>query len=140
MRALIDTNVVLDVLLAREPHLADSQQVLSLVRHGRIEGALCATSITTIEYLVNRARGAAVAERAVRSLLDAFEVAPVDGEVLRRALDLGFGDYEYAVLYAAAVAIGADAIVTRDRTGFTRATLPVMSPGEAVAAVLGTGA
>lgn len=132
MKALIDTNIVLDVLLNRENHIAESQQVLSLVRHGEIEAMLCATTITTIDYLVAKAHGRAAANRAISALLSDYEIAPVDADVLRRAIELGFADYEDAVLHAAATAAGADTVVTRDANGFARASLPVLSPVELV--------
>jgi len=135
VKVLIDTNVILDVLLKREEFFTDSQQVLSLARHGIVQGALCATTITTIDYLATRALGQSAGSRAIRVLLDEYEIAPVDGLVLRRALGYEFDDFEDAVIHAAAVEIDSDAIVTRDQAGFARATLPVLTPTEAVIAI-----
>lgn len=132
MRVLVDTNVVVDVLLNREEHVAAAQQVLSLARHGAIQVILCATTITTIDYLVVKALGAPASSRTVKSLLSDYEIATVDAGALGRALELGFAEYEDAVLHAAGEAAGAEAIVTRDRDGFRRATLPVLSPAELV--------
>ena len=44
LRVLLDTNVVLDVLLERQPHAGPAAQVLSLVDAGRLEGAVTATA------------------------------------------------------------------------------------------------
>jgi hypothetical protein len=59
----------------------------------------------------------------------------VDEGVLRRALDLRFPDLEDDVVHEAAVASGAAAIVTRDAKGFSRASLPVYTPVELLAAL-----
>jgi hypothetical protein len=65
-----------------------------------------------------------------------FEVAPVDRDVLQRALDDdGFGDYEDAVAHEAALAAGASAIVTRNGRDFAKATIPVFEPLELLAAI-----
>ena len=62
-RALFDTNVVLDVLLNREPHAQASAQALALVERGEVQGFLCATTVTTVHSIAakmlsaNRARG-----------------------------------------------------------------------------------
>jgi len=57
MTALVDTNVVLDVMLGREPHLADSAAVLSAVEKASCGGLLCATTVTTIHYIAERQIG-----------------------------------------------------------------------------------
>lgn len=50
MRLLLDTNVILDVLLDRPPHVAHSSEVLAAVELGQATGFVGATSITTIHY------------------------------------------------------------------------------------------
>lgn len=48
--------------------------------------------------------------------------------VLSSARDLGFADFEDAVIHEAARAARCTGIVTRDAQGFKRADLPVYSP------------
>lgn len=136
MKVIFDTNVVLDVLLDREPHAEAATQLLSLVDTGRIDGVLCATTVTTIHYLAARAAGEGSAKRYVGELLALFDVACVDRPVLRSSLGLDFTDFGDAVLHEAAVAAGATAIVTRNGKDFDAATLPVFDPPELLAAVL----
>lgn len=64
-----------------------------------------------------------------------LELAPVDRDVLQRALDDGFGDYQDAVAHEAAHAAGVGAIVTRNGRDFAKATIPVFNPDELLAAV-----
>jgi len=136
VRVLFDTNVVLDVLLDREPHAEDATRLLSLVDQGGSDGVVCATTVTTIHYLAARAVGHTEASRHVADLLALFDVAPVDGRVLRSALGAAFSDFEDAVLHEAAVACGASAIVTRNGKDFGAASLAVLAPSELLAAVL----
>ena len=135
MKVLFDTNVVLDQLLDREPHVESAEQLLSLVDAGRLEGLICSTTATTIHYLAARAVGAPAAMEYIRKLLSIFDVACVDREVLRSALDLGFADFEDAVIHEAARQAGAAAIVTRNGKDFARSELPVLSPAELLAAM-----
>lgn len=130
MRVLFDTNVVLDVLLARAPHAAPATALFDLAARKALDGWVGATTLTTIFYLVAKVRGNAEASRHVRTLLEIFEVAPVTRSVLGEALQLGFDDYEDAVLHAAARQVGATMIVTRDPVGFARASLRVYGPAE----------
>ena len=71
----------------------------------------------------------------LRRLLAIFDVACVDRGVLQGALDLGFLDFEDAVLHEAACNVGAAAIVTRNGKDFARSVLPVFDHAELLAAV-----
>lgn len=135
MKIMFDTNVVLDVLLAREPHVDAAAKLFALVDTGMIEGSICATTATTVYYIAARAFGRERAHAQVRELLVLFDVAHVDRGVLDGALALDFTDYEDAVLHEAARANGMAAIVTRNERDFAKATLPVFSPAELLAAV-----
>lgn len=125
---LVDTNVVLDVLLQRDPHTADSTAGLASIERGELVGLLGATSVTTIHYLATKSVGSKRAKTYIGTLLELFRVAPVTEKVLRSALELDFADYEDAVLHEAAVAANAEAIVTRNVDDFRRAQIPVHAP------------
>jgi len=136
MRILFDTNVLLDVLLARAPFAATASRLLSLADRGEIEGVLGATTVTTLHYLINKAIGRRRAFEHVRELLAIFTVAPVDHETLVRALEQKMPDFEDAVLVEAARAVGAEGIVTRNRKDFAGSKLLVYSPEELLSVFL----
>jgi predicted nucleic acid-binding protein len=136
LRVLLDTNIVLDVLLERQPHAGPAAHVLSLVDAGRLEGAVTATAVTTIHYLVQGALGRRRADECVRRLLDMVAVAPVDVHVLLAATRAGFSDYEDAVVHEVALVWRADGIVTRDPGGFRKARLPVFDAHELCSAIV----
>jgi predicted nucleic acid-binding protein len=136
MRLLVDTNVILDVLLDRAPHVEHSARVLAAAEAGQLNGFIGATTVTTLYYLVDKQAGRETAVAAVAKLLSILDVAPITRAVLEDALELGFRDYEDAVLAAAAASVGAEGIVTRDIRGFADSDLPVLTPAE-VAAILG---
>jgi predicted nucleic acid-binding protein len=138
VKVLFDTNVVLDVLLAREPHAAVAARLFTLVDNERIDGAVCATTVTTVAYVATKAVGGKQAKKLLRRLLDLFAAA-VDRQVLEGALRLDFEDVEDAVIHETARAWGAAGIVTRNGRDFARATLPVFHPEELLAAVTATG-
>lgn len=130
MKVLFDTNVVLDVLLDREPHVHASAQVLALVERGEICGSLCATTVTTLFYLCNRALDIRQARAHIVALLRLFDIAPVNRMVLANALDTAFADFEDAVLHDAARHLECQYIVTRNVRDFAAATMPVYTPAE----------
>lgn len=54
MRVLLDTNVILDVLCAREPFLADASKVWKLCEVEKLDGHLSALSIPNIVYILRK--------------------------------------------------------------------------------------
>jgi hypothetical protein len=86
-------------------------------------------TVTTVHYLVARARDARAAAIAVTDLLELVDIAPVGEAELRRALALGLSDYEDGVQVACALAVDADAIVSRDAAGFEGCGVAVVGAG-----------
>jgi predicted nucleic acid-binding protein len=134
-KILLDTNVILDVFLNRQPHVKASSAVWTAVENGFVEGMLAAHAITTIHYLVRKEHGTAAARRMVGAILRVFRVARVDADVIEDALRSPSADFEDAVTASAAVIAGCDIIVTRDPKGFRGSQVRVMTP-EAAAPIL----
>jgi predicted nucleic acid-binding protein len=124
---LVDLNVVLDVLLERQPHVVASGAVWAAIEAGGATGFIAAHSVTTLHYLAGKHLGAAKAGRLVADVLNVFRVAPVDEPVIRAALILSFQDFEDAVTAAAAQGAGCQAIVTRDPAGFRRSPIRILN-------------
>ena len=135
MRVLVDTNVVLDVLLERRPFSEAAAQVFALVEESRIEGFLCATTLTTVDDLLGQALAPAKAREALQRLLNLFEIAPVNRPVLEQALRSGIADFEDAVLEQAGRLVAVDAITTRNVRNFGKSTVTVFDPLELISTV-----
>ena len=45
MKVIVDNNVILDVLLAREPYAHAAASLFALAEHSRIEARICATTL-----------------------------------------------------------------------------------------------
>ncbi|WP_019865352.1 PIN domain-containing protein [Methylovulum miyakonense] len=128
MKILFDTNVVLDLLLNREPFAKDAAILFNAVESCKIQGVLCATTITTIDYLCAKSIGGTLAKQAIKSLLELFLIAEVNQKILVAALDSSFADFEDAVLYQAGIYVGVDGLVTRNVKDFSSAESPVYTP------------
>jgi len=137
-RVLVDINVVLDVLLDRQPHADDAAELWSVLEDGQAEGLLSAHAITTLHYLNTRVVGPRVARETTDNLLSVFDVAAVDRSVVTAALALAWRDFEDAVTAAAARRAKCDAVVTRNPRDFKRSPVRVLTPPEAVAWIRAT--
>ena len=128
MRVLIDTNVILDYLLDREPFSDAADAVWQAGEAGRLEAFISGITPVNVFYIARRLRGGVEAHNVVSALLSASQVCTLDSAILMDALELDFRDYEDAVQCASATASGLDAILTRDPRDYTSASLPVFSP------------
>ncbi len=139
MRLFLDTNVVLDVLAGRQPWLHDSATVLSLLETDGFDGILAAHSITTLHHLCAKELGRDQATAALVSLLRLVSVAPLDQELILKAIALGWGDFEDAIQVVAATEANADYLVTRNASDFRASPVPVVSPSELLAILRARG-
>ncbi len=130
MKILFDTNVVLDLLLRREPYADVAIRLFSAIEQNLISGVLCATTITTLDYLVAKAKGKQVARQAIQHLLQLFVIAEVNQQVLQSAANSAFDDFEDAVLYQSGCYALVDGFVSRNIKDFKQAELPVYCPDE----------
>lgn len=130
IRALVDTNILLDLVLDRGPFIQDAVAIWEACRAERCIGYISAISPLDVFYVVRRARDGTVARQAVEDVLAAFDVCNIDAEALETALALPLNDFEDAVQLAGALAYQLDAIVTRDPNDFVGASLPIYSPAD----------
>lgn len=114
IKALIDTNIVLDALASREPFRGDAEKIFMLAAEEKFQGFVTASSITDIYYLARKNVSEAAAREAIRNLLHLFTVVDISGKDCEAALDSSIGDYEDALVRVCAEKAGVNFIVTRD--------------------------
>jgi predicted nucleic acid-binding protein len=133
MRALIDTDVILDVLLARPQFVADAMAIWQANETGTFEGYISAITPVNIFYIARKLKGGESALQAVTEVLDTWHVCPIDATILGAALKLSLKDYEDAVQHATASANHLEMIVTRNVEDYREATLQILTPGDFLA-------
>ena len=133
-RVFVDTNVLLDVALAREPHCQFSADILDRCEvAAEITGMSSTLSMANFYYILSRSIGTAPARAAVARVREILDICAVGDRELGEALVSEFPDLEDGVQYFTAVNSGADIIVTRNTKDFRSAAVPVMAPRELAA-------
>ena len=130
MKLLLDINILLDVLLQRNPWAESAAHLLTRIERGEANGFVAGHTLTTVHYVVFRARDRQSAAAAVTDLLRFLEVVPIEKVDFNQALVLPIDDFEDAVQAAAALKIGVDYVVTRDEKGFRALSIPSVNSGE----------
>jgi predicted nucleic acid-binding protein len=135
MRALLDTNVFLDVLLARRGLTNESQQVLDWFESQPGEGWIAWHTLANLYYVGCKICGRDKALTAIDEILGVFEVSPTATAEAHRARGLGMADYEDALQASAAIAAHVSYIVTRNTRDFRKSPVKAITPKEFLAAV-----
>ena len=128
MKVLVDLNVLLDFLQKREPFFNDAASVMDMVLFGKVGGVLPAHAVTTIHYLLARGTSKQKSEEVMRWLLNTFEIAVCNRELLLDALSLSMPDYEDAVAALAAEHSACSYVITRNLRDFAGSPVPAMLP------------
>ena len=133
MKLLIDTNVVLDVLLRREPFFRTAAEVLNLTQRDDVREYVSASAITDIYYIANKQlKDRAAVRDLLERLLKIVSVAAVSEQEIRNALNLTWADFEDSVQYSVALLNEMDGIVTRNPSDYQEANMRIWLPEQAL--------
>ena len=123
MRVLIDTDVLLDVALKREPFVSASQQVLDWAQSEPHQAAVAWHSLSDIFYLTGSS-----SRDFIKDLIQFVEVAPAGSKEAKQAVGFPMADLEDALQAAAALAFDALFVVTRNSRDYRGSLVPAISP------------
>jgi predicted nucleic acid-binding protein len=128
MRAIVDTNIILDILYQREPFAEAAAAIWLACEQGLFEGYVSAITPVNIFYIARKHKNSETARQLIVDILTVFHVCPIDHNDMQAALALPIEDYEDAVQVASAQANKLDVIVTRNIDDFEGSKLPVHTP------------
>jgi predicted nucleic acid-binding protein len=114
MKIFLDTNVILDVLVKREPFYIDSAKILTLVNEKIIPGYISAITINNIYYILSKLKNKDLARSFIKEILESFEIVPLTKIILQRANTINIDDFEDAIQYFSALEYECDFLVTRN--------------------------
>jgi len=140
MRAVLDTNVILDVLQQREPWCRSGQAIFLAIANKQITGCFTAKQAADIHFFSRKQfRGQENVDEKARNILaklfSLFEVIDTLATDSQNALGIPNNDYEDAMLIESAKRSGADCIVTRNPEHFGAASLPIYTPEDFLKAI-----
>ena len=131
MIILLDTDILIDVALARHPFASPAAELLDVLEKRAGSAYIAWHSITNFYYMVKPTRGGSQTKDFIRELLQFVQVASTNSKDVLYALRLPLSDFEDALQIMAAMSDDKmDCIVTRDLKDFKDAEMPVYAPDE----------
>ncbi len=74
MKILFDTNIILDIFLARQPFIKNAAELFAKVEQGELVGILGATTITTLYYLISKQLGKKQTKQVIEKLINLLKL------------------------------------------------------------------
>jgi len=113
-KVLLDTNVILDFLLKREPNYRDAKIIIEEIVNGNVHGYITASMATDIFYILQKTNDKTFALNSLADLLIILDVLTVYRDDVYFVLQSNWGDFEDALQAHVAIRSGMNAIVTRN--------------------------
>ena len=126
-KIFIDSDVILDLFLAREPHLKYAQELLSLYDVGDFQLYTSAIIVNNAYYFIKKDRGNENARSAISLITELLQILPVDADGVRFAIDSKFKDFEDALQYYTALKHRCNYIITRNIKDYKSSGIPVLT-------------
>ena len=132
---LIDTDVLIDVALDRQPFSDAASELLDRLQTGPKRAFVAWHTLSNFYCLVTPARGDSDVRAFIAELVRFVAVAECDTNAVAYAAQVEMADFEDAMQVAAARACGAHFVVTRNAGDFSRSPIPAITPAEALEAL-----
>ena len=130
MKVMVDTNILVDIALARQPFAKSSIETWTRIAELGDPPFFAPHSLATFYYLVKQAHDNTRAIQAVDDLLLTGQTADFPAEAMTAARELAFSDFEDAMVVSAAIYNNCDRLVTRNPKDFDASPLPVQTPDD----------
>ncbi len=131
MVILVDTNILVDVLMKREPYRKDAEEILAKCASREVIGYLAAHSVSNLFYILRKAYSQEERRTFIKGLCNIFRISDLTAKkILAAAENEKFSDFEDCLQAECAVEVMADYIVTRNPDDFANSRVKVIQPGE----------
>lgn len=128
-KILVDTNVLLDYLLEREPYFEDAKEVILSCIDGNVKGCIAAHSISNIFFILRKDYSAKERREVLSNLYRIFDVEGIDkAKLLAGLANEDFSDFEDCLQMECAKSYGAEYIVTRNVSDYDTSVVGAIMP------------
>lgn len=125
IKVFVDTDIILDLLVKREPHFIHAAKLFTLIDRNKIKAFSSSLVFANLHYLLKKETSNNIALNNLRKLKTILDILPVNGRVIDQSLNSEFKDFEDAIQYFTAVNNGIDIIITRNIVDYKKSKISV---------------
>lgn len=129
-KIFIDTDIILDFMIAREPFAVDAARIFSLSEQNKIN--LCTTGLvfSNAYYILRKLAPHKKVIEKLTQLTKVIEIIGLSKSAVLQALSSEFSDFEDALQHYAALSEKATIIITRNIKDYKSSELAVLTPDQ----------
>ncbi len=128
IKVFIDTDIVLDLFLDRQPHLENARKIFQLSIDGKIKLFTSVTTFTNSYYILCKLVSNTISKEKLRFLEKRVVVLETKHEDVKQSLNSRFSDFEDAVQHYTALSHKMEVLITRNIKDYKNAIIPVKTP------------
>jgi predicted nucleic acid-binding protein len=127
----IDTDVIIDFLIDRKPFSREAAIIFTLIEQKKLKGHVSSLTFSNLYYVLRKFNTHKKVISNLDSLSKLINILKVDDQIIRKAIDSVFLDFEDGIQYFCAIeSKNIDVIITRNIKDYKNSDLPVMTPGD----------
>lgn len=128
MKILIDTNVILDWLMVREPNAENAKQIVRQCLFGNVEGYISAHSICDLFYILRKDFTVEKRKELLCLICEGMQVVPENKDMILEILSSdGYRDLEDGLQMKCAKVAEVDYVVTQNLKDFQKSEIEAVS-------------
>jgi predicted nucleic acid-binding protein len=135
MKVLLDTNIILDFALERQPYFEICEEIFSLVEMRILAGYISASTFGDLYYIIRKNKGRVSALSFLQKLFSICQIATVNSAAIEMALAINFRDFEDGIQYSTAIINQLEAIVTRNPQDFQVDRPRILTPSQLISEI-----
>lgn len=131
MKILIDTNILIDFICAREPYHDSAKEIFSLCANGVIKGYIASLSIMNAIYITRKIYDTYQQKELLLNICDIVETVGIEHEQMISILENdSFSDIEDCYQMHCAQKAGCDYIITRNVRDYKNSSVQAILPDD----------
>lgn len=131
MRVLVDTNIIIDAIIRREPWNQEAERIFLLTANRIIESYITSSCVTDIYYIIRKhTQSCSEAKKIMGKLFSLFSILEVSSVDCIDALQLNIKDYEDAVVANCASRNSMKYIITRNVKDYINSSVKAIEAKE----------
>lgn len=130
MRIFIDTNILIDFMVIRQPYYQSAAALFALAEMREIHLVYSSITVANTFYILRKSYSSSQLAEAFENQKEVAEISGVSSSDVYAALNARWNDGEDSIQHQSALSADCDYILTRNKKDFVQSSILVMTPEE----------
>lgn len=134
-KVFVDSDIVLDLLSARQPHYKFAAELFSLADQNSIKVYISSLTFANVNYILSKQLSPGQARKMLLTFKTIVNVLAVNDKIIELALLSNFQDFEDAIQYNTAIENSITTLLTRDLKDYKKAEITILTAQQYLKAI-----